>query len=61
MKDARDFLDNVRNKVPPNAKIMVVWVEQGSPVVHASQANVNMSDIGNMVAALKASTLPLVG
>ncbi|CAB4134940.1 hypothetical protein UFOVP275_37 [uncultured Caudovirales phage] len=61
MKDARDFLDNVRNKIPPNAKIMVVWMEKDSPVVHASQANVNVSDIGNIVLALKMSTLPSVG
>lgn len=58
MKDTREFMDTVRNKVPPKAKVMVVWMEENSSIIHAAQANVSIADIGNMVSALKASTLP---
>ena len=51
-------MDTVRNKVPPKAKVMVVWMEENSSIIHAAQANVSIADIGNMVSALKASTLP---
>ena len=61
MKDAHVFLDEVRTQVPPNAKVLVLWMEPGSFVLHASQANVGMADMGNMVRSLNASNLPPVG
>jgi hypothetical protein len=58
MMDARLFLDEVRTKMPGNAKAVVLWLEPGSPVLHAAQANVSVADIGRMVEALKYSSLP---
>ena len=61
MKDARLFLDDVRAKIPAEAKAVVMWMEPGSPVLHAAQANTSMADIGNMLRSLASSQLPPVG
>lgn len=61
MKDARLFLDAIRLKMPSDAKAVVLWLEPGSPVLHAAQANVSIADIGRMVDALKHAALPPVG
>ena len=61
MKDARQFLDDVRAKIPGNAKAVVLWLEPDSIVLHAAQANVSVADIGRMVDALKHAALPPIG
>lgn len=61
MRDARLLLDDVRSKMPAEAKALVLWIAPGSIAVHASQANMTQADIGRVLDALKASTLPPVG
>lgn len=61
MKDARTILDGVRNKVPPNAKLLVVWVlpdEHGKlGALRCAQANTSMGDIDQIADALKANAV----
>jgi hypothetical protein len=61
MRDARILLDDVRAKMPAEAKALVLWIEPGSIAVHASQANMTQADLGRVLDAIKASTLPPVG
>lgn len=61
MRDARLLLDDVRRKMPAEAKALVLWIEPGSIAVHASQANMTQADIGRVLDALKSSTLPPIG
>lgn len=57
MKDAQTVLDGVRNKVPPNAKLLVVWVlpdENGKlGVLRCAQANTTMGEIEQIADSLK--------
>jgi hypothetical protein len=58
-KDARAVLDGIRNKVPPNAKLLVVWVLPGEDgrlgALRCAQANTSMGDIEQMADSLRAN------
>lgn len=55
MKDTRAILDGVRAKIPPDAKLLVVWLQDG--VMHCAQANTTMGDVGAIGASLQANAL----
>lgn len=61
MKDAREVLDGVRSKVPPNAKMLVVWVlpdETGAlGALRCAQANTTLGDIEQIADSLKANAM----
>lgn len=60
MKDTRTLLDDVRPKVPPDAKLLVCWMGADG-ILHASQANTSQTDVARMADALKANTLSMPG
>jgi hypothetical protein len=56
MKDARVVLDNVRRVIPPNAKVLVVWVDaSGKGAMHCAQANMALGEIEQIAASLQAN------
>jgi hypothetical protein len=59
-KDTRTVLDAVRNKIPPDAKMIICWIGADG-FLHASQANMNQADVASMADSLHASTLTMPG
>jgi hypothetical protein len=54
-QDARTVLDNVRAKVPGEAKILIAWIDGG--VLRLAQANTTQTDLTNIVESLRANLL----
>lgn len=58
MKDPRTVLDSVRRKVSPNAKLLVVWLEEDeSGAMHCAQANLDQSELATVVESLRANCI----
>lgn len=53
-KDTRSVLDGVRNKIPPNAKMIVCWMDSDGSV-RAAQANMTQTDVSQVADMLRAS------
>ena len=45
MQDAKTSLDNVRAKIPPDAKLLVAWQRPDGGMLVLSQANLSQADL----------------
>lgn len=61
MKDAQTVLDNIRQRVPGNAKLLVAWVlhdERGElGVMRCAQANLTIGEVEQIADSLKANAV----
>lgn len=55
MKDPRTILDAIRNKVPPDAKLLVVWQDGAKAPLRCAQANLSLGDVEAWAANLAAN------
>lgn len=56
MKDTKTVLDNVRSKIPGDAKLLVVYIGRHGEL-QCSQANCSQADISLMVESLRVNML----
>lgn len=58
MKDPRTILDNVRSKISPNAKLLVVWLEEDEyGALRCAQANLDQRELQVVIESLRANVL----
>ncbi len=56
MKDTKTVLDNVRSKIPGDAKLLVVYIGRHGEL-QCSQANCSQEDLSLMVESLRVNML----
>jgi hypothetical protein len=58
MKDPRTVLDGVRQKISPNAKLLVVWLEEDERgAMHCAQANLDQAELAAVIEGLRSNAI----
>jgi len=56
-KDTRTVLDNIRSKIPGDAKLLVAWYREDGGTLVLAQANMSQADIDKVADSLKINNM----